>query len=104
MYFINQFTVKTQTTLHIYAASPEPLQFIDRLDMNESTINPAPGSVRGKMYADDDENFTSTPATKKKIVSVQTPDSDSDQTVHTHIHINFERAQGFYNFFHAQLS
>ena len=49
---------------------------IESLDMNESTINPAPDSVRGKKYADDDENFTSTPATKKKIVSVQTPDSD----------------------------
>ena len=29
------------------------------------------------MYADDDENLTSTPATKKKIVSVQTPDSEA---------------------------
>ena len=43
--------------------APRP---VDRKDMNESTINPAPDSVRGKLYdhEDDEENFASTPATK----------------------------------------
>ena len=48
---------------------------IDKLDMNESVIIPAPDSVLGKNCLDVSDHFASTPATKKKCGPIETPKS-----------------------------
>lgn len=48
---------------------------IDRIDMNELVIIPAPDSVSGKQNLDTIEHFASTPATKRMRGHLHTPKS-----------------------------